>query len=344
MPARKHCRALIFSDNVPAGHMNLDLIATATPEDLFGEGAERIPPNVYLGTSTWAFPAWKGLLYRRDYRSERDFTQRSLEEYATVPWFRTVCIDSLFYNPPKPETMRRYAEQTPGSFRWVSKVWERLTILRYPKHARYGALAGQDNPDFLNVELLKEKVLRAYEEPGVLERSGPFIFQFAPFSPSVMPYGEFTDRLAEFLRTLPKGLMYGVEVRNREVLTGRYFQALNESGVTHVFNHWNSMASLKEQMVSAAEVGGLTADFYVARLLTPRGVSYEGAAKMFEPYDKVLRPSPEMRGDVVRLIRRAISTGKKVFVTANNKAEGNSPLTMVTLAKLVVADAAAGNK
>ena len=51
-----------------------------------------------------------------------------------------------------------------------------------------------------------------------------------------------------------------------------------------------------------------------------------------------------MRGDVVRLIRRAISTGKKVFVTANNKAEGNSPLTMVTLAKLVVADAAAGNK
>jgi uncharacterized protein YecE (DUF72 family) len=151
-----------------------------------------------------------------------------------------------------------------------------------------------------------------------------------------MPYEEFTERLAEFLSRLPKGFRYGVEVRNRELLTRRYFQALNESGVTHVFNHWNSMASLREQMVAAAEAGGLTADFYVARLLTPRGVSYEGAAKMFEPYDRVLQPSPEMRGDVVRLVKRAIATGKNVFVTANNKAEGNSPMTMITLAKLIL--------
>jgi hypothetical protein len=42
-----------------------------------------------------------------------------------------------------------------------------------------------------------------------------------------------------------------------------------------------------------------------------------------------------MRADVVRLARRAITTGKRAFITANNKAEGNAPLTMVTLGKLI---------
>ena len=152
------------------------------------------------------------------------------EEYAALPWFRTVCIDSLFYNPPNPETMGRYASQVPEGFRWVSKVWERFTILKYPKHARYGSLAGQENPDFLNVEVLKEKVLPAYEDSAVADRSGPFVLQFAPFSPYVMPYDEFTERLAEFLFKLPKGFQYAVEVRNRELLSKRYFAALNESG------------------------------------------------------------------------------------------------------------------
>ena len=317
----------------------LDLTATATADDLSdATAASTVPPNVFLGTSTWAFPGWKGLVYKRSYKSEREFTQSCLEEYAATPWFRTVCIDSFFYNPPKPETLQRYAGQVPAHFRWVSKVWERLTILKYPSHARYGALGGQANPDFLNVELFKQKVLSAYEDPGVMARTGPFVFQFAPFAPSVMAYEEFTERLADFLRQLPKGLPWAVEVRNRELLSKPYFQALNESGATHVFNHWNSMLSMREQMLKAAEAGGLTADFYVARLLTPRGVSYEGAAKMFEPYDRLLKPSPEMRGDVLRLVRRAVSTGKKVFVTANNKAEGNSPLSMVTLAKLIAAD------
>ena len=324
--------------------MPIDLATTAHPSDLFNADGAQLSPNVFLGTSTWAFPGWKGLVYRRTYKSERDFTQRSLEEYATIPWFRTVCIDSLFYNPPKPETLRRYAEQVPEEFRWVSKVWERLTIIKYPKHARYGSNAGQLNPDLFNVDLFKDRVLSAYEDSLVASRSGPFVFQFAPFSPSVMPYEEFLERLGEFLHRLPKGLRYAVEVRNEQLLIPAYFQLLNTHGATHVFNHWSSMLSLRDQMRRAAEAGGLTADFYVARLLTPRGVTYEGAAKMFEPYDQVAKPNAEMRGDVVRIVKRAIATGKQVFVTANNKAEGNSPLTMVTLAKLIVAAHAAGER
>lgn len=316
--------------------MNLPFQDTLDPASLWSERAQTLPNNIYLGTSTWTFPGWRGVVYRREYSSERDFSQRCLEEYAQIPWFRTACIDSLFYNSPSPTTLRRYAEQVPPHFRWVSKVWERITIHSYPKHARYGAQAGQKNPDFLNVSLFKDRVLSAYLDPVVRERTGPFVFQFAPFSPSTMPYDEFIARLAEFVRALPNDFEYGVEVRNGELLRQSYFDALNDAGVTHCFNHWSSMPPVRAQMQIAAQSGGLKADFFMARLLTPLGVTYQGAEKRFEPYDKVLEPNPQMRADMVAFCRRAISTGKRAFVTANNKAEGNSALTMATIGSLLV--------
>ncbi len=313
-----------------------ELTATASAEDIWSPQGARLPHTIYLGTSTWAFPGWKGLVYQRTYKSQKDFTANSLGEYATIPWFRTACVDSFFYNPPKPETLLHYASLVPDSFRWVSKVWERLTIATYPKHPRYGANAGRANPDFLNLNLFKEAVLGAYREPAVMARTGPLIFQFAPFSERTMRYREFTEHLAEFLRQLPPEFEYGVEVRNPEILKHGYFQALNEARVAHCFNHWNSMVPLCQQMRAAADAGGLTADFYIARLLTPLGTSYQNAEELFEPYDRVQAPNAQMRGDVLRIVRRALATRKRAFVTANNKAEGNSPLTMVSIGRLIV--------
>lgn len=313
-----------------------DLTTTATSEEIWSATGAEIPESIYLGTSTWAFPGWKGIVYKRTYKSQKDFTANSLAEYATIPWFRSVCVDSFFYNPPKPETLAHYASMVPDTFRWVSKVWERITIANYPKHPRYGGYAGQRNPDFLNTRLLEESVLSAYRDPAVMARTGPLVFQFAPFSERAMRYGEFIERLASFLRLLPSDFQYAVEVRNPELLNKEYFAALNEARVAHCFNHWNSMVTLHLQMRAAAEAGGLTADFYIARLLTPLGTSYQNAEEIFEPYDRVQVPNAQMRSDVLRLVRRALSTGKRAFVTANNKAEGNSPLTMVSIALLIL--------
>jgi uncharacterized protein YecE (DUF72 family) len=315
--------------------MPTNLRSSITTDQILTGPAAPLPANVYLGTSTWTFPGWRGTIYRGEYKNAREFNQRCLEEYASIPWFRTMCIDSLFYNPPSPTTLERYAAQTPADFRWVSKVWERLTIISYPKHARYETYAGQRNPDFLNLELFKERVLPAYSNPAVRERTGPFVFQFAPFSESTMKYAEFTERLFNFLRLLPKEFEYATEIRNRELLTADYFQAVNETGVTHCFNHWNSMVSLKDQMLAAAKHGGIEASFFVARLLTPLGVSYEAAEKIFSPYSEIKAINPAMRNDVLTLIKRAVGLNKRVFVTANNKAEGNSALTMASIGGLL---------
>jgi hypothetical protein len=42
-----------------------------------------------------------------------------------------------------------------------------------------------------------------------------------------------------------------------------------------------------------------------------------------------------MRNDVLTIVKRAIATNKRAFITANNKAEGNSAITMASIGALV---------
>jgi uncharacterized protein YecE (DUF72 family) len=86
--------------------------------------AERIPPLVRFGTSSWNYPEWQGLVYHQDYQGKGAST-RMLEEYSAFPLFRTVGIDSSFYAPPTEEVLRGYAERLPPGFPCVSKVWNR---------------------------------------------------------------------------------------------------------------------------------------------------------------------------------------------------------------------------
>lgn len=295
--------------------------------------AQDLPESVRFGCSSWNYPGWQGLVYSQQYKSAAAFKRDSLAEYAKFPLFRTVGVDSSFYAPPKKDALLAMTKQVPPDFRWVSKVWERVTIWQYPKHPRYGAFAGQENPDFLNADLFLNQVLSAYDWPEILPFCGPFVFQFATFSSVALQSLEFTSRLDAFLQKLPKHFRYAVEVRNPAILTNAYFECLNRNGVTHCFNHWNYMPKLSEQMRLAAHAGGLTAPFYVCRALTPLGVNYSEAVKTFEPYSSIQRPNPEMRTDIGRLIKRAREQGFEAYIIVNNRSEGCAPLTITALAE-----------
>lgn len=313
----------------------------SAPQPLNTAPVEALPPKIRFGGSSWTYPGWKGLIYHRNYKSEREFRATSLEEYAQCPLFRSVGIDSAFYNPPSEELLERYASQVPPSFQWVEKVWERITIPRYPTHPRYGTERGKVNPDFLNPQLFIDTVLKPHLSPAVRPHVGPFVFQFPTIRPEVLEAHEFVARLHSFLTALPVDFPYATELRNPEFLMPDYFHILNDCGATHCFNHWHLMPPLVDQMRRAALAGGLRADFYVARILTPLGVSYEGAVKLFEPYDAVKRPNEAMRRDVVRLIKRAIERDIDAFIIINNRAEGNSPGTITAIAEMLHRDEAA---
>lgn len=307
-----------------------------TPEEL--ALAKALPANIRFGTSSWTYRGWEGLIYQRRYASEREFNRESLAEYAMFPWFRTVGIDSAFYAPLDPETLLRFSQQLRPDMVWVSKVWEEVTIPRYAKHPRYGQKAGKPNPNFLNAELFTEAVLGPYDRPEIIGHTGPFVFQFQTLDTTVKrDPTAFLEPLDIFLGKLPRTFRYAIEVRNKALLIPEYFNVLNRHGATHCFNHWTNMPSLREQMFSAANAGGLAAKFFVCRILTPHGITYEQAVERFRPYDRIQLVNEEMREDVVTLCRRAVKRDIEAFVLVNNRAEGSSPETVREIGRRLMA-------
>lgn len=292
-----------------------------------------IPEEVRLGTSSWAYEGWQGQVYKRRYPKSR-FTKDSLAEYAAYEYqglriFRTAGIDHTFYRPPTSTQLAHYAAQLPEGFRICSKVWEEITIPVYARLPRYGSKGGTTNPRFLDASICDELVLRPSME-GLAEFTGPFIFEFQR---SGLPPEEFLAKLDGFLPRLPSGPQYAVEIRNPALLGPRYHDLLSAHGVSHVYNHWSTMPPLAAQHATLAH--RFTAAFVVVRLLTPLGMSYADALKRAAPYTKLVESLPRMRTETVELIRQAVGEQRSIYVLANNRAEGNAPLTVQALVDLL---------
>lgn len=300
------------------------------PADRLIELARAVPDQTRFGTSSWTYPGWRGMVYHRDYPKTGN-SALMLEEYARFPLFRTVGIDSTFYAPPTPEMLTSYARALPPGFRCVSKVWDRLTVLTFPK-ARYRALGGEPNPDFLNPQVFLDEILRPCET-GFRDHLGPFVFEFQTIARSegLDPQG-FANRLDDFFSHLPGEFPYAVEVRNPEYLTPPYFAVLREHNVAHVFNSWTRMPPVGEQI---ALPGAFSAPFTVARVLLRPGRTYSDAVDAFAPYDRIHDRNPELRHDIVRLIRQSQALRIPAYVLVNNRAEGSAPLTIAAVAAML---------
>jgi uncharacterized protein YecE (DUF72 family) len=99
--------------------------------------------GVYVGTSSWKYPGWRGKLYdeaRYVYRgkfAESRFERNCLSEYAEV--FKTVCVDAAYYKFPDAKYLRELVGQVPSDFRFAFKVTDDITIKRFSNLPRFGA-------------------------------------------------------------------------------------------------------------------------------------------------------------------------------------------------------------
>jgi uncharacterized protein YecE (DUF72 family) len=278
--------------------------------------------GIHFGGSSWKYPGWRGLVYTRDYKSKKAFNEQCLAEYAEV--FSTVCADFALYDFPDEKQMRLMHDATTDSFKVSLKVTDRVTIKRYPSLARFGKLAGADNPDFLNVELFEDAFLKPLDE--LKKKRGAIIFEFSTFRPnSGITCERFVDLIDTFLAKLPGGYEYAIELRNSEFLTEEYLRMLASHGIAHVLNNWTFMPPIIDQIKIA---GVLTSPFSVARALLRQGRRYRDAVEMFQPYDNVKEENPELRIGLVESVRRCLAEGKTLYVYVNNRAEGNSPKTI----------------
>lgn len=279
---------------------------------------------VYFGTSSWKYEGWLDQVYTRDRYvtrgkfSRKKFEAECIEEYAKT--FPAVCGDFSFYQFPSEAYWQRLFASAPGLL-FAFKVPEDITVKRFPTHARYGPRAGLRNEAFLQAGLLRDAFLHPLEP--YRDKIGALIFEFGTFSRSAFE-GEaaFLDQLDAFLRALPKGFRYSVEVRNPEYLEPGYFGCLRSHGVAHVFNSWTRMPELGRQM---AHEEAYTADFQVVRALLRPGRTYEDAVAKFSPYLHVQEPLPGARQAVRRFVERARSRKQTAFLFVNNRLEGNAP-------------------
>lgn len=296
--------------------------------------AKALPPQLRLGTSSWFFPGWAGLVWDGEYE-QSVLSKHGLKAYAQHPLLRTVSVDRSFYRALSASQFAAYAQQVPEDFRFVVKA---------PSVVADALVRGEDgrgmqpNPAFLDSALAVQDFVQPALD-GLGAKIGALVFQLSPLPSSMLSQmPELLQRLRHMLQALPAlrpsapdGVI-AVEVRNPEFLTPAFADVLREAGATYCPGLHPKMPPIGEQLpvLRALWPGPLVCRWNLNRLHGAYG--YEEAKQLYEPFDKLVDPDPETRGTLARVIAATSGAGHAAYVTINNKAEGSAPLSVLALA------------
>jgi uncharacterized protein YecE (DUF72 family) len=296
--------------------------------------AQRMPSTVHLGTSSWSFPGWRGLVWRGEH-SASQLSRSGLAAYGGHPLLRCVSLDRSFYRPLSASQYAAYAAQVPAHFRFVVKA---------PSLVCDALLRGsdgrgrQDNPTFLDPLLASTE----FVEPalaGLGDKIGALVFQLSPLPPGWLArLDEVLDRLAAMLAALPRlepiasGAVVAVEVRNVEFLTPAFVAVLKAAGATYCLGLHPRMPAVEQQLpvLRALWPAPLVCRWSLNRKHGAHG--YEQAKGLYEPFDRLQDPEPATRRTLAKVIAATAGAALPVYVTINNKAEGSAPLSVLELA------------
>jgi uncharacterized protein YecE (DUF72 family) len=281
--------------------------------------------GIFIGTSSWKYEGWLGQLYTPDRYltrgkvSHKKFEEACLTEYGEI--FPVVCGDFSFYQFPAPAFWQKLFATAPARLRFAFKVPEEVTVKQWPLHPRYGGRGGMGNRTFLDADLFRT----AFTDPlrPYANRVEALVMEFGSVARPNLD--EFLSELEPFLKQLPEGFRYAVEIRNPEFLTPDYVSLLTRYRVAHVLNSWTRMPELGAQVTFP---GVFTSDFFVVRALLRPGRLYEEAVQRFSPYTQVKEANPAVRRTLRELIAGARSSGRRAVIFVNNRLEGNAPGTI----------------
>ena len=153
--------------------------------------------RLYLGTSGWSYPEWKGKFYPAKIAGDE-----MLPFYARH--FDAVELNNSFYRLPKPEAMAKWRDTVPDGFRFAVKAPQTIT------HRRR----------LLDVEEPVQRFLAVAD--AMANRLGPLLFQLPPNMRAD------ADRLSGLLRLLPAGRQVAFEFRHESWLSQSVFDLLRE--------------------------------------------------------------------------------------------------------------------
>ncbi|MGF6857595.1 DUF72 domain-containing protein [Paraburkholderia sp. CI3] len=297
--------------------------------------AAQLPPQIHLGTSTWSFPGWTGIVYGDDYSNSK-LSREGLSAYGAHPLLKTVSIDRSFYQALTVTEYLRYAQQVPEHLRFIVKA--PMTITDATVRAERGEPVSL-NPCFLNARMALDDFVTPCLE-GLGAKAGALVFQFSPLPDQMLAQpAVFIERLGEFfdaLPGLPDGSCYAVEIRDASLLTPRFIRMLKTAGVRYCVGIHARMPDPLRQAAALALLDGEPAGPLIVRWSLHGGFKYEQAKAKYEPFNRLVDEDPATRASLAELAARYALAGQPVVIAVNNKAEGSAPLSCVKLAEEIV--------
>jgi uncharacterized protein YecE (DUF72 family) len=291
-----------------------------------------LPDAIRLGTSSWFFPGWKGLVYE-GMHPQPSLSKKGLAAYAQIPLLGTVSLDRTFYAPLTTIEYARYAAQVPDRFSFVVKAPALVCDAVIRDEEGRGKVP---NAYFLDpIIAAREFVVPCLE--GLGDKAGPLVFQVSPLPRGLVDEAALLiERLATFFAALPTELgkhrpIYALELRNAELLTPRLMRMLRSVSVRYCVGLHDRMPEVERQEVALKALDGETPGDLVVRWNLHRGFLYQAAKQRYEPFDKIIDEDVETRRILARMAAAAFKAGRKVWITVNNKAEGSAPLSILKL-------------
>lgn len=310
----------------PPARSDSSAVEPAAVSDELRLTAGRLPARLRMGTSSWSFPGWDGLVYSRA-PAQRHLARGGLGAYARHPLLRAVGVDRTFYAPISSEQFAEYAAAVPADFRFLVKACRACTT-------PFGE-DGATNALYLEPGFATDEVVAPLVQ-GLAAKAGPLVFQFPPQGPDVTREPvTFAKALASFLGALPRGPAYAVELRDAALLTPAYAEALAACGARHCYALHPRMPDLSRQRELMAPLGDGP---LVVRWMLRRGLGYEQARRRYAPFSRLVDEDPKSRTALAELCLDHLRGPYDVVVVVNNKAEGSAPLSVFELARELAAE------
>jgi uncharacterized protein YecE (DUF72 family) len=108
---------------------------------------------------------------------------------------------------------------------------------------------------------------------------------------------------------------------------------LGAAGIRYCVGLHDRMPEVERQEVALKVLDADTPGPLVVRWNLHRGFLYQAAKQRYEPFDRLVDEDSETRRILARMAADAFKAKQKVWITANNKAEGSAPLSVLKLAE-----------
>jgi len=257
--------------------------------------------KIRIGASAWSFDDWKGAFYPPDLPESR-----WLEFYAR--FFPAIEVDTTFYAAPSEDTVRRWMEMTPATFRFACKLPREITHAR-----RLHDCSAELNAFLRAIEPLTPKLQ-------------VILIQLPPsFTPK-----DGKPALRTFLRQLPRNFRFAIEFRNPGWHRPQIIGLLEKYRICWV---WADTSPLNERNLAPFEFLPRTADFLYLRLLGDYATKYDREGLFVHRYDKLLWKREAALESWSLKIERHLSEVRNVWAFVSNHFEGFAPETCQRLAQ-----------